>query len=144
MEIKELKEKLGNDLLSLGYKLYDCYFEKKEHILHVVIDAKMDMNQIEELSKKVSEIMDLYDDDMDEYMLDVSTVGIEKEIRSEDELKEALGSYIYVKTKGLKVYGDLESFDGNILTLKTKDKNITKTVKVNYSDVKYVRYAVKF
>ncbi len=144
MEIKELKEKLGNDLLSLGYKLYDCYFEKKEHILHVVIDAKMDMNQIEELSKKVSQIMDLYDGDMDEYMLDVSTVGIEKEIRSEDELKEALGSYIYVKTKQLKVYGDLESFDGNILTLKTKDKNITKTVKVNYSDVKYVRYAVKF
>ena len=144
MEIKELKEKLGNDLLSLGYKLYDCYFEKKESILHVVIDAKMDMNQIEELSKKVSEIMDLYDSDMDEYMLDVSTVGIEKEIRSIDELKEAVGSYIYVKTKQLKVYGDLENFDGNILTLKTKDKNITKTVKVNYSDVKYARYAVKF
>ena len=144
MEIKELKEKLGNDLLSLGYKLYDCYFEKKEHILHVVIDAKMDMNQIEDLSKKVSQIMDLYDGDMDEYMLDVSTVGIEKEIRNEDELKEALGSYIYVKTKQLKVYGDFEGFDGNILTLKTKDKNITKTVKVNYSDVKYVRYAVKF
>lgn len=144
MEIKELKEKLGNDLLSLGYKLYDCYYEKREHILHVVIDAKMDMNQIEELSNKVSQIMDLYDGDMDEYMLDVSTVGIEKEIRSEDELKDAVGSYIYVKTKELKVYGDLESFEGNVLTLKTKDKNITKIVKVNYSDVKYVRYAVKF
>ncbi len=144
MEIKELKEKLGNDLLNLGYKLYDCYFEKKEHILHVVIDAKMDMNQIEELSKKVSQIMDLYDGDMDEYMLDVSTVGIEKEIRNLDELKDAIGSYIYVKTKELKVYGDLESLEGNILTLKTKDKNITKTVKVDYSNVKYVRYAVKF
>ncbi len=144
MEIKELKEKLGNDLLNLGYKLYDCYFEKKEHILHVVIDAKMDMNQIEELSKKVSQIMDLYDEDMDEYMLDVSTVGIEKEIRNLDELKDAIGSYIYVKTKELKVYGDLESLEGNILTLKTKDKNITKTVKVDYSNVKYVRYAVKF
>ncbi len=144
MEIKELKEKLGNDLLNLGYKLYDCYFEKKEHILHVVIDAKMDMNQIEELSKKVSQIMDLYDEDMDEYMLDVSTVGIEKEIRNLDELKDAIGSYIYVKTKELKVYGDLESLEGNILTLKTKDKNITKTIKVDYSNVKYVRYAVKF
>ncbi len=144
MEIKELKEKLGNDLLNLGYKLYDCYFEKKEHILHVVIDAKMDMNQIEELSKKVSQIMDLYDGDMDEYMLDVSTVGIEKEIRNLDELKDAIGSYIYVKTKELKVYGDLESLEGNILTLKTKDKNITKTIKVDYSNVKYVRYAVKF
>lgn len=144
MEIKDLKEKLGNDLLSLGYKLYDCYFEKKENILHVVIDAQMDMNQIEELSRKVSEIMDLYDSDMDEYMLDVSTVGIEKEIRNEDELKDAIGSYIYVKSKEVKVYGDLLDFDGNILTMTTKDKNITKTIKIDYSSVKYVRYAVKF
>lgn len=144
MEIKDLKEKLGNDLLSLGYKLYDCYFEKKENILHVIIDANMDMNQIEELSRKVSEIMDLYDSDMDEYMLDVSTVGIEKEIRNKDELKEAIGSYIYVKSKEVKVYGDLVDFDGDTLTLNTKDKNITKTVKIDYSNVKYVRYAVKF
>lgn len=144
MEIKELNEKLAYELDLLGFKLYECYYEKKNNILHVSIDASLDMNEIEEISKKVSEIMDKYDGDMDAYMLDVSSCGIEKKIRNADELKEVIGSYIHVKGKGFKYYGDLEDFDGAVITLKTMEKNISKTIKINYSDVKAVRYAVKF
>ena len=144
MEIKELTEKLAYELNQVGYKLYDCFFEKKNNILHVVIDASLDMEQIEKVSKKVSEFMDKYDEDMDAYMLDVSTCGIEKKIRNADELKEAIGSYIHVSGKGFKYDGDLLNFDGSIITLEIKEKNISKTIKINYSDVKAVRYAVKF
>ena len=42
--------------------------------MHVSIDVSLDMNEIEEISKKVSEIMDKYDGDMDAYMLDVSSL----------------------------------------------------------------------
>lgn len=144
MEIKELKENLTRDLTSLGYVLYDLSYEKKNRILHVVIDKQMDLNEVSELSRKVSSIMDLYDEDMDEYLLDVCSVGIEKEIRSKEELLAAVGSYIYVKTKELKVNGDLVEFKDDVLTLETKEKNITKTIKINYNDVKFVRYAYKF
>lgn len=144
MEIKELKQNLERDLKSLGYVLYDVTYEKKNKILHVTIDKQMDLNEVEELSRKVSSIMDLYDEDMEEYLLDVSSVGIEREIRNADELKQAVGSYIYVKTKELKVYGDLKEFDGETLTLVTKEKNINKTLKINYKDIKFVRYAYKF
>ncbi len=144
MEIKELKENLQRDLKSLGYVLYDVSYEKKNRILHVTIDKQMDLNEVEELSRKVSSIMDMYDQDMEEYLLDVSSVGIEREIRNQDELKAAVGSYIYVKTKELKVYGDLVEFDGEVLTLNTKEKNINKTLKINYKDIKFVRYAYKF
>ncbi len=144
MEIKELKENLQRDLKSLGYVLYDVSYEKKNRILHVTIDKQMDLNEVEELSRKVSSIMDMYDQDMEEYLLDVSSVGIEREIRNQDELKAAIGSYIYVKTKELKVNGDLVDFDGEVLTLNTKEKNINKTLKINYKDIKFVRYAYKF
>lgn len=144
MEIKELKEYLQRDLKSLGYVLYDVSYEKKNRILHVTIDKQMDLNEVEELSRKVSSIMDMYDQDMEEYLLDVSSVGIEREIRNQDELKAAIGSYIYVKTKELKVNGDLVDFDGEVLTLNTKEKNINKTLKINYKDIKFVRYAYKF
>lgn len=144
MEIKELKQNLERDLKSLGYVLYDVTYEKKNKILHVTIDKQMDLNEVEELSRKVSSIMDLYDEDMEEYLLDVSSVGIEREIRNADELKQAVSSYIYVKTKELKVYGDLKEFDGETLTLVTKEKNINKTLKINYKDIKFVRYAYKF
>lgn len=144
MEIKELKENLKRDLKSLGYELYDVYFEKKDSILHVIVDKQMDLKEVEELSKKVSSIMDLYDSDMDEYLLDVSSVGIEREIKDKEELKKAVGSYIYVKTKELKQYGDLLEFKDDVLSLETKDKNITKKVNINYDDIKFMRYAVKF
>lgn len=144
MEIKELKENLQRDLKSLGYVLYDVSYEKKNRILHVTIDKQMDLNEVEELSRKVSSIMDMYDQDMEEYLLDVSSVGIERKIRNQDELKAAIGSYIYVKTKELKVNGDLVDFDGEVLTLNTKEKNINKTLKINYKDIKFVRYAYKF
>ena len=144
MEIKKLKEYLKKDLNDIGYKLFDLSYEKKDSILHVTIDKPMDLNEIEDLSKKVSLIMDKYDEDMEEYLLDVSSVGIERPICSKEELYEAIGSYIYIKTKDIKLYGDLIDFKDNILTLNIKDKNITKTLKINYDDLKFVRYAVKF
>ena len=144
MDLKKLKEDLKKDLDEIGYSLYDLSYEKKDSILHVTIDKSMDLNEIEDLSKKVSLIMDKYDEDMDEYLLDVSSVGIERPIRSKEELVSAVGSYIYVKTKDFKVYGDLIDFKDDILTLNTKDKNITKTLKINYDELKFVRYAVKF
>ncbi|MBR2578295.1 MAG: hypothetical protein IKE38_05110, partial [Erysipelotrichaceae bacterium] len=122
MELKKLKEDLNRDLKSLGYDLYDVTYSKKDRILQILIDKKMDLKEVESLSKKVSSIMDLYDEDMDEYLLDVSSVGVERPIRNEEELKKAVGSYVYVKTKELKVYGDLKSFEDGMITLDTAEK----------------------
>ena len=144
MKTAALKENLRRDLKSLGYELYDVTYSKKDKILQVLIDKNMDLKEIESLSKKVSKIMDLYDEDMDEYILDVSSVGIERPIRDREELKEAVGSYIYVKTREDKIYGTLVSFDEDVLTLNVKDKNVTKELSLNYDDIKNVRYAVEF
>ena len=144
MNTKELKENLKRDLTCLGYELYDVSYSKSDNILHVVIDKNMDLKEIESISKKVSKIMDLYDEDMDEYLLDVSSVGIERPINNEEEIKKAIGSYVFVKTKELKQYGTLKDFKDNVLVLETKDKNLKKEVKINYADVKNMRYAVEF
>ena len=88
--------------------------------------------------------MDKYDDEFDEYLLDVSSVGLERPIRSEEELKEAIGSYIYVKTSKREIYGSLKSFKEGILVIKHKEKNLSVESTINYKDIKKVRYAVKF
>ena len=88
--------------------------------------------------------MDLYDEDMDEYLLDVSSVGAERPIRDREELKKAVGSYIHVKTKDSKLYGTLVSFDDDVLRLSVKDRNISREETVDYEDIKNVRYAVEF
>ena len=144
MDIKKLKEDLKRDLTCLGYELYDVSYSKKDSILHVTVDKNMDLKEIENLSKKISKIMDMYDEDMDEYLLDVSSVGIERPIRDREEMEKAVGSYIYVSTKEQKVYGDLLSFKDDILSLSVKVKNTETEMDIDYKDVKNARYAVRF
>lgn len=144
MKIKDIKESLTRDLLSLGYNLYDLTYSKNEKILQILIDKKMDLKEVESLSRKISKLMDDYDDELDEYILDVSSVGIERPIRDYDELKKALNSYIFLKTKESKAEGKLIDLKDKILTLESKDKNIKKEIKFNYDDIKFIRYAVEF
>ena len=144
MKIDELKKSLKRDLKSLGYVLYDVSFDKGNNILQILIDKKMDLKEIEDLSKKLSKIMDLYDEEFDQYILDVSSVGLERPIRSKEELNKAIDSYIYVKTKELKINAYLREFDGETLKLEKLDKNIKKNVEIKYDDIKQIHYAVDF
>jgi ribosome maturation factor RimP len=103
------------------------------------------MEDIEKISDELSALLDGYENELpDKYFLDVSTVGVERPIRNEEELKDAVGNYIYVKTAKNEYYGDLEAYEDGILKLSVKDKTRMKTVEVDYKEVKKVRYAVKF
>ena len=68
----------------------------------------------------------------------------EQLIHIQEELKDAVGEYIYVKVKGNEYYGTLHSFENETLTLKVKDKTREKDVLIEYPQIKKVRYAVKF
>ncbi|MBQ1378456.1 MAG: hypothetical protein IIY76_00440, partial [Erysipelotrichaceae bacterium] len=101
--------------------------------------------ELESISGEISSFLDQYEDKMpDNYFLDVSTVGAERPIRNEKELMEALGEYIYVKTKDKEYYGTFTFYNNGVMNLKVKEKTREKDVSVNYRDTKKVRYAVKF
>ena len=111
----------------------------------VMLDEKLNMDELESISGEISSFLDQYEDKMpDNYFLDVSTVGAERPIRNEKELMEALGEYIYVKTKDKEYYGTFTSYNNGVMNLKVKEKTREKDVSVNYQDTKKVRYAVKF
>ena len=69
---------------------------------------------------------------------------MERPIRNEEEVRDAVGEYIYVKTKDNEYYGTLTSFNNGMMNLKVKDKTREKDVSIEYSKTKKVRYAVKF
>jgi ribosome maturation factor RimP len=128
-----------------GLKVFEITYHKNDQTLCVLLDEKMDMDQIEKVSSRVSDLLDQYEDDLpDNYFLDVSTVGAERPIRNEEELKAALNEYIYVKTKDSEYYGTLTSYNNGVMNLKVQDKTREKDVSVEYAKAKKVRYAVKF
>ena len=143
MNLKEISRNLQSDIEKLGYHLFDLKYNKQENILSVVIDESLDLDKIEELSRKVSKLMDKYDESFDNYILDVCSVGVERPLRTIDEIKDSVGEFVYVKTNTKKITGTIKKVKDNIISLEYKDKNIKKMVDVNYKDVKKIHKTVK-
>lgn len=144
MELTKIKDSLSKDLMGLGYHLYSLKYDKKEKILEVLIDETLDLNGIEELSLKVSNLMDQYDEDFDEYLLDVASAGAERPIRNKEELSRAIGQYVHITTDEVDKDGTLEDLKENIITFSYLDKTRKKKISIDYKEVKEIRYAVKF
>lgn len=144
MELSEIKAKLSKDIEGLGYHLYSLNYLKKDKILEVLIDESLDLNQISELSESISKFMDKYDEDFDEYLLDVASAGCEREIKTDSEIKKAVNEYVHLETKDDKYDGTLIEYKDEVLKIEYLDKTRKKVVSTNIKDVKVLRYAVKF
>ncbi len=145
MDLSRVKKSLQEFAEEKGMKLFEVTYHKKDATLSVLLDEKLNMDELEKISQEISDHLDRFEDEFDDnYLLDVSTVGVERPIRNEEELLEAIGAYIYVKTKEREYYGTLKSFEEGTLLLETKDKNRTKDVSVDYGQIKRIRYAVQF
>ena len=142
MKLEEIEESLSKDILKLGYHLYSLKYIKKDKILEVLIDETLDLESISKLSEKVSKLMDKYDDELDDYLLDVASAGCEREIKKEAEIKKAIGKYIHVETKDIKLDGVLKAYKDDLLNIEYLAKNIKKKIEVKKKDIKNLRYAV--
>ena len=92
-----IKEKIQE----LGYKLYDVQYAKegKDYFLRVFIDKKdgIDLNDCEKVSNEINPLLDEKDFIKEMYFLEVSSPGIERGLRKDEHLKDALGKEIEVK-----------------------------------------------
>ena len=81
-------------------------------------------------------------------MLEVSSPGLERPLKTAEALSSDVGSYInvslYKSIDKVKIFeGDLLSFDGETLTIDYMDKTRHKTVDIPYQTVAKARLAVK-
>lgn len=143
MDIKVLKKNLQKDIEGLGFHLYDLKFNKNDNILSVIIDESLDLNGIEELSRKISKIMDKYDESFSNYILDVCSAGIERPIKTLEEVKKNINEYVSIKLDKKSIEGIIKGVDGEIIKLQYLEKNIKKTMDVNFKKIKKIRKAVK-
>lgn len=145
MSLEKIKENVEKFLKEKDYKLFEIKYLKKDETLSILLDEKLDMDELETISNQLSTYLDEFEDEFDNnYILDVSTVGIERPIRNIDELKKAIGEYIYVKTKDGEFTGTLKEFEDNKIILECIDKTKVKNVELDYAKTSQVRYAVKF
>ena len=144
MNLEKIRPKLEEFLENHSYHLFDLSFSKKDSILTILIDESLNMEELEEISGLLSNFMDDYDQELDNYFLDISSVGIERPIRNKEEIIKAIGSYIYIKTKDKDYYGYLDTYENKEISISYLEKNIKKKASIKEEEIKEMRYAVDF
>lgn len=121
------------------------------NILRIIAtkDPEFTIDDSTDLNKLISDELDKVDLINEEYYLEVSSEGIEKELRTDSDISNAVGEYIcirvYEKIEGKKeLYGDLEKFENNNLFVNLDIKGQKKQVVIDKNKISKVRLAVKF
>lgn len=145
MNLDKLKDELTVFLKPTRFELYGVEFikDKKDSILRIYIDSLegINMEDVVEATHLINPFIDKLDPIAGEYLLEVSSPGAEKELRSIEAVKKAINRYVYLETYEQKLEGKLVDFNGEVLTL-IAGKN--KRVAINYIDVNLIRLAIKF
>lgn len=134
--------------------MVDIEYDKmgSDYVLSILVDkaSGITVEDTAELTELISPLLDTISPDPfpDQYMLEVSSPGLERPLKTAESLKAAVGSYInvslYRAIDKVKVFqGDLVAFDGDTLTIDYLDKTRHKIVEIPYQAVAKARLAVK-
>ena len=146
-----IEEKVENLIKSkvenLGYNLYDVEYikEGKNYFLRVFIDNEkgIDLNDCEKVNNEIIDILDEADYIKDAYFLEISSPGIERKIRKDEHLKQAIGKKISVKlfkkdeNDNKQYEGILEQYDKENIII-CKDTEEIKIERKNISSLNTV------
>ena len=133
--------------------LVDVQYEKENGTwyLRVFVDTEegLTMEDCVAVAELIGAKLDEKDFIAEEYMLEVSSPGAERPLKTAENLSEAVGNYVNVTVKEaidgiFEFQGDLLSFDSTILVLECLFKTRKKKIEIDYSNVDTARLAVKF
>lgn len=150
-----VKEVVSPIVESRNFELVDIEFlkEGKNWFLRVYIDKPggIDIEECAWVSEQLSEKMDQMDPDPipQAYFLEVSSPGAERPLKTEADLKNAVGEYVhlsyYQAIDGEKFHeGTLLSVSAETVELEIMVKTRKKTIEIPREKIAKARLAIKF
>ena len=129
----------------LGYQLYDVQYAKegKDYFLRIFIEKEngtISLEDCEKVNNEIEEMLDTADYIKEQYFLEVSSTGIEKQIRKTKHLQENICEIIDVKlfkpiNNSKEYIGILKKFDDETIYLEA-DNQIIELERKNISLIK--------
>ena len=154
MSVTSVVEKLMEPIVKkTGTQLIDVIYEQENNTwyLRVFIDTDqgLTMDECVEVTELISAKLDEEDFIKEEYMLEVSSPGAERPLKSLEAITNNIGKHANIQVhepiNEIKEFqGDLLSVNENEITLECLFKTRKKKVIINYNNVKKARLAVKF
>ena len=130
--VEELLENTALELVAVDYvKERDCY-------LRVFIDKEggVDLDDCQDLSRKLEELLDAQDLIKTSYILEVSSPGLDRELKKPRDFQREMGKDIdvslFAPLDGKKVVtGPLSAYDGETINVGDMAIPMDKVAKVN-------------
>ncbi len=131
-EVENLLRPIIED--ELGYALWDVVYRKvgADPTLTITIDSEagIGIDDCERVHRRIDPVLDEADPIEDSYQLEVSSPGIERDIRTDAHILACLGEEIDVRLfaphEGRRAFtGILEAYEGGAVTLRTELGDIT-------------------
>ena len=145
--IEEKVEKIIEPIITnLGYTLYDVIYEKeaKDYYLRVFIDSEdgITLNDCEKVNDAITDKLDEENIIKDAYFLEVSSCGLERNLRKDKHLREQIGNKIELKLykpieKKKQITGTLIEFNNKYIKIQSEEKTI-EIERKNISQIKTV------
>lgn len=133
--------------------LYDLKYEKEdnENYLRVLIEKEddvMDLDTCVDVSETLSTLLDKEDPIPDEYYLEVTSSGREKELSKLEDYQKAVGKYILVLTSELvsgydELVGDLKGVNEDGIELQINLKGRIKVVNIPFKIIEKAHLTYK-
>ena len=111
-------------------------------------DGSMDIDTCAAQSEKISTMLDEMDMIASEYFLEVCSPGAERELKSEEQIRDAIGEFVYVKLKNPRagmdeIKGTLTAFENNTVYLDYMAKAVKKKAEIEMDNIALIRLSVK-
>ena len=133
--VKEtVREAIAPTIAELGYEIWDVTYQKigADYHLEITIDSEAGINieDCEKVHRAIDPILDECDPIEGFYYLDVSSPGIERELRTEAHIKSQIGVKAEAKLFAAKdgrrsIIGIIKSLEDGVLTLTEGESDIT-------------------
>ena len=119
----------------LGYDIWDVEYVKEgaDWHLRVTIDSPngIDINDCEKVHRAIDPVLDEFDPIEDAYYLDVSSPGLEREIRTPEHYTACIGERVEVKL--FTAYEGMKNFVGRLVGYDVENDTVTVELAVGKS-----------
>ncbi len=97
---KKIEDLVKPIIENLGYKVYDVIYQKegKDNYLRIFIDSDkgIDLNDCEKVNDSVNDILDEKDYIKAQYYLEISSPGVERNLRRDEQFMDSINKNIEV------------------------------------------------
>lgn len=123
---EKVEEAINDQVISLGFEIEYVEFVKEadQHILRVVIDKQNEVVSIDDCEKISRAIEEIIDNIVtNEYILEVSSPGVERQLKNIKLYTKYIGKEIYVKL--YKKIDDIKELTSVLFEVDNKNESIT-------------------